>query len=52
MGFIPVFILAVLFFVMMFGIGFILNMLMKTTCISRLSIRTYYSTRRNLFYLG
>lgn len=31
MGFIPVFVLAVLFFVMMFGIGFILNMLMKTT---------------------
>jgi uncharacterized membrane protein AbrB (regulator of aidB expression) len=31
MGFIPVFILTVLFFVMMFGIGFILNMLMKTT---------------------
>ncbi|NGM83750.1 hypothetical protein G5B47_15115 [Paenibacillus sp. 7124] len=31
MGFIPVFVLTVLFFVMMFGIGFILNMLMKTT---------------------
>ncbi|CAH0118352.1 MULTISPECIES: YuiB family protein [unclassified Paenibacillus] len=31
MGFIPVFVLFVLFFVMMFGIGFILNMLMKTT---------------------
>lgn len=31
LGFIVVFILMVLFFVMMFGIGFILNMLMKTT---------------------
>ncbi|MFP4977259.1 YuiB family protein [Paenibacillus sp. CN-4] len=31
MQFIPVFVLTVLFFVMMFGIGFILNMLMKTT---------------------
>ncbi|MDR0268279.1 YuiB family protein [Paenibacillus sp.] len=31
MQFIPVFVLMVLFFVMMFGIGFILNMLMKTT---------------------
>ncbi|MCE5170090.1 YuiB family protein [Paenibacillus profundus] len=31
MGWIMVIILMVLFFVMMFGIGFILNMLMKTT---------------------
>lgn len=31
MQFIPVLVLMVLFFVMMFGIGFILNMLMKTT---------------------
>lgn len=31
LGWIMVFILMVLFFVMMFGIGFILNMLMKTT---------------------
>ncbi|CAM3047156.1 YuiB family protein [Paenibacillus sediminis] len=31
MGFIVVIILMILFFVMMFGIGFILNMLMKTT---------------------
>ncbi|GAA0136578.1 YuiB family protein [Paenibacillus sp. YSY-4.3] len=31
MGWLVVFILMVLFFVMMFGIGFILNMLMKTT---------------------
>lgn len=29
--FIPVLVLMILFFVMMFGIGFILNMLMKTT---------------------
>ncbi|WP_082112521.1 YuiB family protein [Paenibacillus sp. DMB20] len=29
--FIPVVVLMILFFVMMFGIGFILNMLMKTT---------------------
>ena len=31
MQFIPVFILSLLFFVMMFGISFILNMLLKTT---------------------
>lgn len=31
MGWLIVFVLMVLFFVMMFGIGFILNMLMKTT---------------------
>ncbi|GIO66257.1 YuiB family protein [Paenibacillus sp. FSL M7-1455] len=31
MQFIPVLVLMVLFFMMMFGIGFILNMLMKTT---------------------
>lgn len=31
MQFLPVLVLMILFFVMMFGIGFILNMLMKTT---------------------